>query len=285
MKLRTTLKQGIEDGKDKVYAQHDAYVDMLDEVKEIQEDWKPWGVNQSFTTQQGHVDADFKTFCLMNCALSFAKSAQRGSLPQALTKAKLLNMLRCNFGTTSISLPDQCAADVAACLQWQRTHGNGHAYEHGVESFLNTLARASKNRIVASPFLQRADRYLLQNGTGNNLPKKRHSVGERDIGERDTRVHFIVYTVIGKLREDVCPRALLTMLLQLDLVVQPYNDAYPILSQNRTGSQGVADKYRLVTNQTTIEQAIRSLQIQRRQLFPKVFYTSWKTPQAHLGDR
>lgn len=261
---------------DVMYASwYDACEEWYKEAQDAhsQQRWTPV-TPKPYTAQQARVDDELQELGLVRCALSFTKSVQAHALPGALPRAKLLRMLRSNFGSTRLSLPSQCAADVAVCLLWQCTR----PYAHATEQLLGTLARNHRNHIVATPFLGKAKAFFSKNAS-HHLPNA------RSVGAQDQRKRFVTHTVVGVLRLNVCPEALLDLLLQLELVARPYNDVYP-LSENRTPSTptGNRHKHTLATDTSIIDKAMHTLETRRDRLYRRVFYTSWKNARGAEGS-
>ena len=247
---------------------HASWYDACEERHKEAEDAHAQGTTsvtpKPYTTQQARVDDELQKLGLVRCALSFTCSVQKHAQSEALTRTKLLRMLQSNFSSTRLSLPSQCATDVAACLLWQRAHGRA------TEQLLGTLARNHRNHIVATPFLDKANAFFSNNAS--RLPNN-----ARSVGAHDQRMRFVTHTVIGVLRLDVCSEALLDLLLQLRLVARPYNDVNS-LSEGRTPSTTKGDhhKHTLATDTNIIEKAMHTLETRRDRLYRRVFYTSWK---------
>ena len=256
----------------------DVYADW--HSPEFREDCKVAEVCRTYDEQWALVDANFQELCLLLCALRVAHSLRKRALPQAaLTRTKLLKMLRSDFATTQLTLPKRLASDVATNLQWWgEGEGATEALSEPTRCFLETVTQGHQNKVVPTAFLKKARAYLLS-VRPDQLPKT-----TRALNARERRLRFVTDTVVGKLRQDVAPETLLAHLLKLGLVVRPYNELYPSSSASSSASSSMATggqqhKRAFATDADAIAKVIRQLERRRdERLFPKVFYTSWKPP-------
>ena len=234
---------------------------------------EPEPVRHTYDEQQAHVDACLHQLCLVHSALAVAYSLKKNAFPKALAWIKLLNTLEANFGSMRLPCPSQCAYDMAENLQWQNIHTDHVTDSLPVKQFLASMAQSNQNKIVPTPFLDKAKTYFSKTHT-ISLPKT------YGIDAREKRQRFMTHTVIGgTLRVVIPPESLLATLLKLRLVIRPYNDLYPSSNQvDTTKKTGHHHKYTFETNPHSLSQVIHQLNTDKDRLFPKVFYTSWTLP-------